>query len=50
MVDVVGKILVALGVGALLSPWLLSWALSFIIVGLAFTVAVKAKYWKKFWS
>ena len=48
--DVVGKVLVGLGIGALLAAALAPYAWILIIVGLSCSVIVKAKYWKRFWA
>ena len=48
--DVLGKVLVALGLGALFAQALLAYAGVLIAVGLLLSVVVKAKYWKRFWS
>ena len=49
-VDVVGKVLVGIGIGALLAASLVPYAWWLIIGGLGCSVIVKAKYWKRFWS
>lgn len=49
-VDLSGKGLVALGVGALLAAWLEPYAWILIVVGVVLSATVKAKYWKRFWS
>ena len=48
--DVSGKILVALGAGALLATSFQPYAWGLIIVGIVLSATVKAKYWKSFWS
>ena len=48
--DVTGKVLVGLGIGAFLAASLAPHAWLLIIVGLGCSVIVKAKYWKRFWS
>ena len=48
--DVSGKFLFGIGLGAFLAPLLKSLAWAFIAVGVALSVAVKAKYWRRFWS
>jgi len=50
LLDVTGKFLVGLGLGALLASQLLPCAWALITVGLALSVVVKAKYWKQFWA
>ncbi len=50
LLDVTGKALVALGLGALLASWVKPYAVGLIVVGLAVSVTVKAKYWKQFWA
>ena len=50
LLDVSGKVLLALAVGALLARWLEPYAKILIVVGLALSVSVKAKYWKRFWA
>ena len=50
LVDVTGKLLVALGVGALLASWLAPYAAILILGGLALSALVKAKHWKRFWA
>ena len=50
IVDVVGKVLVGLGIGVLLAASLAPYAWVFIVGGLSCSVIVKAKYWKRFWS
>ena len=49
LLDVSGKVLVALGLGTLFAKWLERYALSLIVVGLILSGLVKAKYWKRFW-
>jgi len=48
--DVTGKVLVGLGMGALLAQYLQPYAWGLIVVGLALSVMAKAKYWKRFWA
>lgn len=48
--DVVGKFLLGLGVGALLARFLQPYAWFLIVVGVALSTLVKAKYWKRFWA
>lgn len=50
LIDVGGKALLALGVGALLAEYLAPIAGALVVVGLLFSVTVKAKYWKRFWG
>ena len=49
-VDVMGKVLVGLGLGALFATALVPYAWWLIIGGLGCSVIVKAKYWKRFWA
>ena len=49
-VDVSGKILLALGLGAIFARSLAPYASGLIIVGLLLSAAAKAKYWKRFWA
>jgi len=48
--DVTGKILVGLGLGALLAEPLRPYTWGLIGIGLGCSAIVKAKYWKKFWA
>lgn len=48
--DMLGKVLVALGLGALLARVLAPYAVVLIALGLAFSGVVKFKYWKRFWA
>ena len=50
ILDVVGKVLVGLGIGAWLAAALAPYAWMFVVVGLSCSLSVKAKYWKRFWS
>lgn len=50
LLDVGGKSLVFLGIGALLSEALQSCAWSLIIVGILPSLYVKTKYWNVFWG
>lgn len=50
LVDITGKVLVGLGLGALFAHYLRPYTWWLIIVGLVLSVSVKAKYWKRFWS
>ena len=50
VLDVVGKVLVGLGIGVLLAAALAPYAWILVVVGLGCSVFVKAKYWKRFWS
>ena len=50
MLDVGGKTLAALGLGALLAPCLGRVAWLLIGLGVSLSLIVKAKYWKRFWS
>ncbi len=50
LIDVGGKALAALGLGALLAHWLRPCAWGLIVVGLLMSVTVKMKYWKRFWT
>lgn len=47
--DVIGKVLVGLGLGALLAERLAPSAWWLVGAGLAMSLVVKAKYWKRFW-
>ena len=50
LADVTGKCLVALGLGALLAPHLLSWAWGLIGVGMVLSLTVKLKYCRRLCS
>ena len=50
LVDITGKIVMALGLGVLLAPWLAPYAPVLILAGLVLSALVKAKYWKQFWA
>ena len=50
ILDVIGKMLVGLGIGVLLAASLAPYAWVLVVVGLSCSVLVKAKYWKRFWS
>ena len=50
LADVSGKVLVALGLGALLAPALLPFAWVLVLGGLGLSLFIKAKYWTRFWS
>ena len=50
LVDVSGKFLLGLGLGALFVRYLQPYAWVLIGVGLGLSVTVKAKYWKRFWG
>jgi hypothetical protein len=50
MLDVSGKVLVALGLGAIFAGHIKPYAGVAIFLGLALSVIVKAKYWKRFWA
>ena len=50
LLDVSGKALVALGLGAHFAQYLARYACGLIIVGLVLSITVKAKYWKRFWA
>ena len=50
LVDITGKVLVGLGLGALFAHALRPYMWALIVVGLALSVSVKAKYWKRFWA
>ena len=49
-VDASGKALVGLGLGAWLAPWLQRYAWLLMVMGIALSAMVKAKYWKRFWT
>jgi F0F1-type ATP synthase assembly protein I len=49
-VDVLGKVLVGVGLGALWAQVIQPVAWGLIAVGAVLMVIVKAKYWKRFWS
>jgi len=49
LLDVSGKVLVGLGLGAWLARYLRSSAWILVIVGVGLSATVKAKYWKRFW-
>ena len=48
--DVTGKILAGLGLGALWAPALQPYIWCLIGGGLVCSAVAKAKYWKRFWS
>jgi len=48
--DVTGKMLVGIGIGALLAAHIAPIAWAVIGVGLGCSAIVKAKHWKRFWS
>ena len=50
LLDVSGKIMLALGIGALLARYLQPYAWLLLVVGIALSTTVKAKYWKRFWG
>ena len=50
MLDVIGKTLLALGLGVWLSRYLQPYAGVLVVVGLALSATIKAKYWKRFWA
>ena len=50
LLDVSGKVLVGLGLGAWLARYLQSSAWILVIVGIGLSATVKAKYWKRFWA
>jgi len=50
ILDVVGKFLVGVGIGALLAQHLAHYAGVLIVIGLVCSIVVKAKYWKRFWA
>jgi len=50
VLDVTGKVLVALGLGAIFAEHIKPYAGVTIFLGLALSVIVKAKYWKRFWA
>jgi len=50
LLDVGGKTLVALGLGALFASVLQPYAWALIGGGLVCSTIVKAKYWKRFWA
>ena len=50
LLDVSGKALMALGLGACFAQYLARYACGLVIVGLVLSIMVKAKYWKRFWA
>ena len=50
MLDVSGKVLLGLGAGAVLARYLKPCAWLLIVMGIALSATVKAKYWKRFWG
>ena len=50
LLDITGKVLVALGLGVWLAPILQPYVWLLIIAGVVVSLTVKAKYWKQFWS
>ena len=50
LLDMSGKMLLTLGLGACLASYLAPYAWGLIIVGFGLSVAVKLKYWKQFWG
>ena len=48
-VDILGKMLVGLGLGALFAGALRPYVWLMILIGVACSGIVKAKYWKQFW-
>ncbi len=48
--DILGKMLVGLGLGTLLADRMRPYAMVVIALGVALSLIVKAKYWKRFWS
>jgi len=48
--DVIGKILMGLGAGALLAAYVQPYGWCLIGTGLIVSLVVKAKYWKRFWA
>ena len=50
MLDILGKVLTAIGLGALLAPYLAGCAWILIGIGVALSLSVKAKYWNQFWK
>ena len=50
LLDIAGKMLVGLGIGALLATLLLPSAWMLIGLGIGMSAVVKAKYWKLFWA
>ncbi len=49
-IDMEGKVLAALGIGALIAPAIRDIALALVVVGVGLTLTIKAKHWKRFWS
>ena len=50
MLDVSGKVLAAVGFGAIFARHLASCAWGLIGFGLILSATIKAKYWKRFWA
>ena len=50
ILDVIGKFLVGVGIGAWLAAALAPYAWMLVVVGLSCSLIVKAKYWKRFWA
>ncbi len=48
--DVAGKVLLGLGLGALLAAALRPCAWWLVVAGVTCSAVVKTKYWKKFWA
>ena len=50
LVDVSGKFLLGLGLGAVLAHCLRPYAWILVVLGITLSTTVKAKYWKRFWG
>ena len=50
LLDILGKVTAALGIGALWHQYLREAAWALIGVGVALSLSVKRKYWNRFWS
>ena len=48
--DLIGKIVAALGIGALWHQYLHEAAWAMIGIGISLSLAVKRKYWNRFWE